>query len=454
MLHIDRERIRKALDEFKTLQLESDLGRVIDISKFNEVFFGNLSVSEFILHSKRAINILEQSIRSENYKFLPIFANFNNEFGNGNLADNLVSLIRNIKNKDFDSASKQLGFIIHYINVNNLSNNIESHSNERIKYFVDLEDKLIKFSKQLEESIKKSNSSISDIENERKEFTKVIAASKKNLLAAQELLNGIKDKDNVINEKIVKAMENSERIIQMDRDIFKKRENLAKQLEDQLTNQINEYNKTKLDLTEIERMKAKSIEDDNIIKKALEDVNSYDIQFKERLAELNELIGKEAAVSLFYTFKERKKELNFSLIGWAIMTLLIGFVSAYFIWEVIKVQEAQFKENNGVNLNIFLYSSFKTLPFLIILYFCIRQYNVERRFQEEYAFRHAVALTIKAYSDIAGDKKDELVELGVRNLYTTPSSMKEKSSFGLFRTKELSETLKNINDTLSKNKIV
>jgi DNA repair exonuclease SbcCD ATPase subunit len=351
MLHIDRERIRKALDEFKTLQLESDLGRVIDISKFNEVFFGNLSVSEFILHSKRAINILEQSIRSENYKFLPIFANFNNEFGNGNLADNLVSLIRNIKNKDFDSASKQLGFIIHYINVNNLSNNIESHSNERIKYFVDLEDKLIKFSKQLEESIKKSNSSISDIENERKEFTKVIAASKKNLLAAQELLNGIKDKDNVINEKIVKAMENSERIIQMDRDIFKKRENLAKQLEDQLTNQINEYNKTKLDLTEIERMKAKSIEDDNIIKKALEDVNSYDIQFKERLAELNELIGKEAAVSLFYTFKERKKELNFSLIGWAIMTLLIGFVSAYFIWEVIKVQEAQFKENNGVNLN-------------------------------------------------------------------------------------------------------
>jgi hypothetical protein len=32
--------------------------------------------------------------------------------------------------------------------------------------------------------------------------------------------------------------------------------------------------------------------------------------------------------------------------------------------------------------------------------------------------------------------------------------MKEKSSFGLFRTKELSETLKNINDTLSKNKIV
>lgn len=68
------------------------------------------------------------------------------------------------------------------------------------------------------------------------------------------------------------------------------------------------------------------------------------------------------------------------------------------------------------------------------MYYCISQYNKERNFQEEYAFKSASALTIKAYADILNEvsKKDELVFEAVNNLYKSPhhliSSQKDVNS--------------------------
>ena len=71
----------------------------------------------------------------------------------------------------------------------------------------------------------------------------------------------------------------------------------------------------------------------------------------------------------------------------------------------------------------------KSSPFLFLLYYTVHQYNKERRFQEAYAFKSAVALTIKAYADILKENgnKDDLILESVKNIYESPLSSKEKN---------------------------
>jgi hypothetical protein len=86
---------------------------------------------------------------------------------------------------------------------------------------------------------------------------------------------------------------------------------------------------------------------------------------------------------------------------------------------------------------------------MIVLFFTIKQYVRERTFQEEYAFRSAIALTVQAYGDISGSKKEDLILQAVSTIYSLPSMMKEKSSsyFGL-RSKSITDSMNAINETL------
>ena len=65
---------------------------------------------------------------------------------------------------------------------------------------------------------------------------------------------------------------------------------------------------------------------------------------------------------------------------------------------------------------------------MIVLFFTIKQYVRERTFQEEYAFRSAIALTVQAYGDIAGSKKEDLISKAVENIYNMPIMMKNARS--------------------------
>ena len=89
----------------------------------------------------------------------------------------------------------------------------------------------------------------------------------------------------------------------------------------------------------------------------------------------------------------------------------------------------------------------KSSPFFFLLYYCIAQYNKERNFQEEYAFKSAAALTIKAYADILKDdkNKDELVLKAVYGIYRSPVYTKLKA------TKEINSTLDMFAEVLKKN---
>jgi len=90
-------------------------------------------------------------------------------------------------------------------------------------------------------------------------------------------------------------------------------------------------------------------------------------------------------------------------------------------------------------------NSIKTLPFFFLLFYSIAQYNKERNFQEEYAFKSAVALTIKAYSDIVKKEelKDELIVNSVSGVYKSPTIVKTR------KTKEESSILETARELIN-----
>ena len=96
-----------------------------------------------------------------------------------------------------------------------------------------------------------------------------------------------------------------------------------------------------------------------------------------------------------------------------------------------------------------LVNSLKALPAVGLLLFAISQYVKERNFQEEYAFKSAVALTINSYADQLNEitNKDKMIMESVTQIYKSPIHQKivqkDQSSISS-SAKELIETAKSI----------
>ncbi|HET6993002.1 MAG TPA: hypothetical protein VFJ43_16840, partial [Bacteroidia bacterium] len=219
------------------------------------------------------------------------------------------------------------------------------------------------------------------------------------------------------------------------------------------------HKKTQNELEEGLRQKTEDFQKQNAtFTEILKFVESKKGFFDERLKYLDELIGKEAAAQMFKTFDARKKELDKPVKRWenivfvtsgATLILIIGIFTNFFgLLGTTSVT---------VNWEYLLISSIKTVPAIILLYFTIRQYVKERTYQEEYAFRSAVALTVLAYANLLSsdsDKKsnkDAMIMESVLRIYKSPTAIREKQgSIFSFRTKPLNETMKTMTDLVQK----
>jgi ABC-type multidrug transport system fused ATPase/permease subunit len=183
--------------------------------------------------------------------------------------------------------------------------------------------------------------------------------------------------------------------------------------------------------------------------KQLETILDKSKTFDERIKVLNELIGKEGAVKLFNTFNDRKKELEEPVKNWAKVVFGTGiFALALIIGIFTNFFGLVGGYPTAIDWHYLLINSLKSVPVMIVLYFAIKQYVRERSYQEEYAFRSAIALTVQAYGDIAGSKKEDLISKAVENIYNMPTMMKERNGLFSFKTRQLTETLKELNETI------
>jgi hypothetical protein len=169
--------------------------------------------------------------------------------------------------------------------------------------------------------------------------------------------------------------------------------------------------------------------------------------FEERNTYLDELIGREVGASLFETFKQRKNELNNPVNFWKWSVPVMAVITVAWIAFLFKdfgtitdmIQKWQFLALNTL----------KTVPAIILTYFAINQYRKERSFQEEYAFKSAVALTISEYANklSSPENKDKLIMDSVNSVFISPIERKLKNEE--LKNNTFNETLKSLKDSIS-----
>lgn len=220
-------------------------------------------------------------------------------------------------------------------------------------------------------------------------------------------------------------------------------ENLFDETQEDLEKQLSEI---KEKLTSFTTQEQKNNEHLNFIE-------SKRAFFDERNKYLEELIGREVGASLFETFKQRKKELEKTVLLWTIAVPVAAV--ATILWVTYLFSNGPVNTSIDIWWEYFALNSIKTVPAVFLLLFAINQYRKERNFQEEYAFKSAVALTIKAYADQLkeDENKDKLIFDAVFGVYQTPIVREERSVRNSKQTMGvIDKAIETINNAISKHK--
>ena len=146
---------------------------------------------------------------------------------------------------------------------------------------------------------------------------------------------------------------------------------------------------------------------------------------KEKEALVNEIAGTAAAGLLGQKFEARRKELGRVCNWWLVGLTLALVVSAAWLWATHKyfhIDGVVFWEQLASNFGLML-------PALFLVLFVAAQYLKERNFQEEYAFRASVAMTLKAFADemVTGNaERNQVLRETVARLYQMPNGLLAK----------------------------
>jgi len=415
-----------------------------DITTIN---IGTYSVPDYVV----AVNRMLKQFKSEfanNGIYLPFQYNFQNEFGNGNLQNDLQNLLNQINTRNHTGLNNSVPYLnrlIYYQVANGFwdKSKIKLHRADDIK-LSELNEKLNIISVQLSANQENFTEQINNLDSEKKNLTAFITQKQQELQQIANNLQTSNNNTNQINQLLTASTATNGKIDALLNQQTQNLDNQKKKSETQDTyfkKQKETFDTIEANLNEKVKILETQIKEFDSKLQFVEDKKAF---FEERNEYLQNLIGREVGVSLFETFKQRKNELEQPVNKWlwivismsvlTFLAIITIFTNGFGIWGDI------LKEFTTIQL---ITNTIKTFPFFFLLFYSIAQYNKERNFQEEYAFKSAVALTIKAYADIikAENLKDEMIVSSVSAVYKSPTIEKgrnKKESNVIFETaKEL-----------------
>ena len=115
-------------------------------------------------------------------------------------------------------------------------------------------------------------------------------------------------------------------------------------------------------------------------------------QHEELQEEIEEQLQKATGVSLFHAFETRRKQITTSKWIWA--TISVSSLVATVLWSIFLAQSAASLDT------VFFVKFAGTVPVLILVSFCLKQYGRERRAEEDYAFKSVLSLSLSPYEDL------------------------------------------------------
>lgn len=436
--------IKERIEEFENSGFEED---IIEYYSEDQSMIGSYSPAEFVATIKRLIKQLKNELEDEeSAKYLPYQYNYANEYGNGNLQSDLQNLLTNLQQSQYPNSIGLVRRLVYYQIVNGFwdktkrkyhkANEIKlSEANDRILF---LEEKLNTITKEL---LIERNSFDEYVQEQKEELAEVSAQ----LVEAKETVMQIV----TLKEASTENQEAIESILESQRDELSKTKDKLADENELIENARREIEAFK---SEVERKITEFTEKNDDFVEKLDFVESKRKFFEDRLKYLEELIGREVGASLFETFKQRKNELNFSVNFWKyavpVMTVAI-IVWIYFLFNGIEPKSTDPETAKVViNWEEYIVNTLKLVPAVILLFFTIRQYRKERDFQEEYAFKSAVALTIDAYSKkiTSPEKRDEMIISSVGSIFQTP--IKTKQGRESLKSKSMLEGIEAVKDTV------
>lgn len=414
-----RDQVLQQLDSFdETNFKELVADHYKDSGNLNEIALGDIPLNDYITLVLKIYDHFKQEMENSNYITLPFNYSYGGELGNGNLQNDLANLASYISNKNFTSTLPFLMRLAHYQRQNGFwefnTRRLFKKNERRISQDNDLLDaKRLIIEKRTDEidllvaKVAEIEINVSHFLEESSSRVKMLESSLQNIISQNDNINNMFTNASSVVEKINSQLslgESKRKDLDTLHDESKKelseiKVNLSNFKEEILENQ-NTFNK--LDQSFDEKLTF------------VEEKHSY---FDERNSYLDDLIGREVGASLFETFKQRKIELSPSVTFWkwavpALAALCLVWVFLLFHWSA----------SQQMDYKLLIINSLKALPAIGLLLFGIAQYGKERNFQEEYAFKSAVALTLNSYADqlLVSENKDALILASVSSIYKSP----------------------------------
>jgi hypothetical protein len=416
-----------------------------DRTDLENIQLSELSLSEFIYLTKRVIPQFKASLQDREVSMtLPEVYN-HPQYGNASIVGQIQNFFSYLTQPSFPSAEGLLLWLVGY----QVEYGIYSKSNKKLSDTVAtnlaaLSEKLQLIENSISNRQKEVDVLHQSLENSNKEIQNLIVQKRDELTQITTNLATSNSQTNQISELLNKATEQNTRIT----SILEQQEQNRNQSEKKYQELEQLYVEANEELTENNKKVTTLIGDFNkqveINQGHLEFVEGKRTFFEERIEYLETLIGREVGASLFETFKQRKVELNKPVLFWRWAVPIMSVATIIWIFFLFARQQGI----HEINLwwQAFAVNTLKSIPAIFLLLFAINQYRKERNFQEEYAFKSAVALTIDAYSSRINDlaNKDKLIMEAVLSVYRTP--IEEKLAEKI-KTKTALETMKTIVDT-------
>ena len=336
------------------------------------VMFGDYNSLEFKKIYKSVINRFKALIQSNMVLMLPT-SYFPNGSGN-NIIGVLRDLVSYISNKNNQGIFNGVRYIFEYcIQFGNWERNITYKPKISQENIENLAGEIELIQKELEQE---NNKLIHLIE----EYSKSKNELDYKIIQTTEFYDTIKDKAKNANEydtSIRSYLSSSE----ANKNTIETLKTNIATLEQKITENIEDYKKRFNDvITQNERSLELIKEADDLQKKIL-----------SQKQEVENLIGAAADGSLGTHFRERKNQIQKNVITFGVLAVVFFNLTCLLVFMIFK----GFDINNSDWVH-FVINILRTSPAWFLVWWLISRYSKERKLQEEYAFKSAIAMTMRS----------------------------------------------------------
>lgn len=392
-----------------------------DRTDLDNIELTQMTLPEFIFLSKRVFQqFITEFENRENTLILP-YVFTQPQIGSAQVDTQITTFIGNITSPNITSAETMLIWLVAYQVEHGFYNKSSKKSAETVSSSLNkLSEKLNLIEENIINKQKEVDKQHVELEAAKKEIQNLITQKREELTQITTNLATSNSQGTQITEILTKGTDQSSRLT----TLLEQQEQNKVTADTKLAQLQELYNTTNTKLTENVNAALNKIDEFNRQVETNQEhlifIEGKRAFFEERIKYLEDLIGREVGASLFETFKQRKNELENPVKFWRWAVPMMSIATVLWVFFLFKNQTLILDIN--VWWQAFAINTLKTIPAIFLLYFSISQYRKERNFQEEYAFKSAVALTIKAYSNQLEDakNKDALIMEAVLSVYKTP----------------------------------